>query len=70
MLDHYSEGSKGRQQNHIEIKNLLGRHQQVFEAIPPGRPPDRGFEYTIELEEGRKHMITPPIVILGGSRMR
>jgi hypothetical protein len=38
----------------------LGRHQQVFEAIPPGRPPDRGFEHTIELEEGAKAMITPP----------
>ena len=62
--------SEGRQQYHIEIKNLLGRHQQVFEAIPPGRPPDRGFEHTIELEEGAKPMITPLIVILGGSRMR
>jgi hypothetical protein len=52
--------SKDRQQYHTEIKNLLGRHQQVFEAIPPGRPPDRGFEHTIELEEGAKPMITPP----------
>jgi hypothetical protein len=63
--------SEGRQQYHTEIKNLLGRHQQVFEAIPPERPPDREFEHTIELEEGAKPMITPPhIVILGGSRMR
>jgi hypothetical protein len=62
---------EGRQQYHTEIKNLLGRHQQVFEEIPPGRPPDRGFEHTIELEEGGKPMITsPPIIILGGSRMR
>jgi hypothetical protein len=38
----------------------LGQHQQVFEAIPLGRPPDRGFEHTIELEEGAKPMITPP----------
>jgi hypothetical protein len=53
--------SEGRQQYHTEIKNLLGRHQQVFEAIPPGRPPDRGFEHTIELEEGAKPMITPPL---------
>jgi hypothetical protein len=52
--------SKDQQQYHTEIKNLLGRHQQVFEAIPPGRPPDRGFEHTIELEEGAKPMITPP----------
>jgi hypothetical protein len=28
--------------------------------IPPGRPPDRGFDHTIELEEGAKPMITPP----------
>ncbi len=34
----------------------MGRHQQVFKAIPPGRPLDRGFEHTIELEEGA----TPP----------
>jgi hypothetical protein len=38
----------------------LGRHQQVFGSIPPRRPPDREFEHTIELEEGAKHMITPP----------
>jgi hypothetical protein len=37
----------------------LGRHQQVFEVIPPWIPPDRGFEHTIELE-GAKPMITPP----------
>jgi hypothetical protein len=38
----------------------LGRHQQVFEAILPGRPPNRGFEHTIEFEEGAKPIITPP----------
>jgi hypothetical protein len=38
----------------------LGRHQQVFGSIPPGRPPDRGFEHTIELEEAAKPMMTPP----------
>jgi hypothetical protein len=36
------------------------RRPPVFEAIPPGRPPDKGFEHTIELEEGAKPMITPP----------
>jgi hypothetical protein len=51
---------EGRQQYHIEIKNLLGQHQQAFKAIPPGRLPDRGFEHTIELEEGAKPMITSP----------
>jgi hypothetical protein len=52
--------SEGQQQYQTEIKNLLGWHQQVFGSIPPGRPPDRGFEHTIELEEGAKPMITPP----------
>jgi hypothetical protein len=51
--------SEGRQQYHTKIKNLLGRHQQVFGSIPPGRPHDRGFEHTIELEGGNP-MITPP----------
>jgi hypothetical protein len=35
--------SEGQQQYHIDIRNLLGRHQQVFGLIPPGRPPDRGL---------------------------
>jgi hypothetical protein len=52
-----SEGSK---LYHTEIKDLLGQHQQVFEAIPPGRPPDKGFEHTIDLEEGAKPIIIPP----------
>jgi hypothetical protein len=39
---------------------LLGRHQQVFGSIPPGRPPNRWFEHTIELEEGAKLMMTAP----------
>jgi hypothetical protein len=44
--------SKGRQQYHTEIKNLLERHQQVFGLIPLGSQPDIWFEHTIELEEG------------------
>jgi hypothetical protein len=52
--------SDGQQQYQTEIRTLLGRHQQVFGSIPPGRPPDRGFEHTIELEEGAKPMITTP----------
>jgi hypothetical protein len=53
--------SEGRQQYQTEIENLLGRHQQVFGLIPPRRPRDRGFQHTIELEEGAKPMITPPL---------
>lgn len=32
----------------------------MFGDIPPGRPPDRGFEHVIELEEGAKPVITTP----------
>ena len=39
---------------------MLGQHQQGFELIPPGRPPDKGFDHTIELEEGAKPIINPP----------
>jgi hypothetical protein len=41
-----------------EIKALLKKHQKVFGDIPLGRPPDRGFEHIIELEEGTRAMIT------------
>ena len=43
-----------------EIKALLKKHQKVFGDIPPGRPLDRGFEHTIELEEGTGAVITTP----------
>jgi hypothetical protein len=52
--------SDSQQQYQTEIGTLLGQHQQVFGSIPLGRPPDRGFEHTIELEEGAKLMITAP----------
>jgi hypothetical protein len=32
----------------------------VFESIPPGREPNRGFENTMELEVGAKIVITKP----------
>jgi hypothetical protein len=32
----------------------------VFGPIPPGVPPDRGFEHIIELEAGVKPIITTP----------
>jgi hypothetical protein len=38
---------------------LLSQHQQVVGLIPPGRPPDKGFEHTIEME-GAKPKITTP----------
>ena len=42
----------------LEIKEILDKHHMVFGPIPPGVPPDRGFEHIIELEEGAKPVIT------------
>ena len=39
-------------QHPANIKALLQKHKAVFEDLPAGRPPDRGFEHIIELEEG------------------
>jgi hypothetical protein len=43
-----------------EIKDIFDRHHKVCGPIPPGVPPDRGFEHIIELEEGSKPVITTP----------
>jgi hypothetical protein len=51
---------EGRRHYHADIQDLLSRHDKVFGKIPPGIPPDRGFEQTIELEEGAKPVITTP----------
>jgi hypothetical protein len=42
------------------IQRILHKHKWVFEPIPPGKPPDRGFEHIIELEEGAKPVIDTP----------
>ncbi|KAH9320972.1 hypothetical protein KI387_015611 [Taxus chinensis] len=47
------------QQWHTNIQTIVDKHGQVFGDIPPGRPPDRGFEHVIELE-GAKPVITTP----------
>jgi hypothetical protein len=39
---------------------LIGKHDKVFGPLPTRRPPDRGFEHVIELEEGTKPVITMP----------
>ena len=36
------------------------KHYKVFSEIPPGRPPNRGIEHIIELEEGAKPIIITP----------
>ena len=43
-----------------DIQALLQKHEKVFRDLPTGRPPDRGFEHTIELEEGTQAVITTP----------
>jgi hypothetical protein len=52
--------SDGREQYHPEIRALLSQYEPIFGPIPPGRPPDRGFEHTIELEAGATPVITAP----------
>jgi tRNA splicing ligase len=51
---------KGETHYAPEIKKIMDRHSKVFEPIPPGAPPDRGFEKIIELDEGAKLVITTP----------
>lgn len=45
---------------HLDILDLLEKHQGVFGDFPPRKPPDRGFEHTIELEDGVNAIITTP----------
>jgi hypothetical protein len=43
-----------------DIQRILGKHEKVFGKIPLGKPPDKGFEHTIEIEEGANPIITMP----------
>jgi hypothetical protein len=52
--------SEGQQHYHPQIERLLRHYEPVFGPIPPRRPPDRGFEHTIELEPGATSMIIVP----------
>jgi hypothetical protein len=52
--------SEGREQYHPQIRELLSQYEPMFGPIPPGRPPDRGFEHTIELEAGATPVIIVP----------
>ena len=56
---HISKTGKWKQQ-HPYILALQEKHLVVFGDIPLGRPPDRGFKHTIELEEGVHVVITTP----------
>jgi hypothetical protein len=52
--------SEVREHYHPQIRELLSQYEPVFGLIPPGRPPDRGFEHTIELEAGATLVIVAP----------
>ena len=41
-----------------DIHELLQKNEKVFRDLPTGRPPERGFEHIIELEEGTQEFIT------------
>lgn len=45
---------------HQDVQTILDHYSTVFGDIPPKLPPDRGFEHTIELEQGIQAMITTP----------
>lgn len=45
---------------HVDIQPVMDQHGRVFGDIPPGVPPDRGFEHGIEMEDGAKPVITTP----------
>jgi ribosomal protein L31 len=51
---------KGHPHYTPDIQKIIDRNSKVFEPIPLGAPPNRGFEHMIELEEGEKLVITTP----------
>jgi hypothetical protein len=51
---------KGKVHYSPKIQRIIAKHRKVFGPIPPGAPPDRGFDRIIELEEGAKLVITTP----------
>jgi hypothetical protein len=52
--------SEVREEYRPKIRELMSQYEPVFRPIPPGRPPDRGFEHTIELEAQATPVITAP----------
>jgi hypothetical protein len=52
--------SQNRQHYHVDIQVILEKHDKVFGSIHARRPPDRGFQHVIKLEEGARSVITTP----------
>ena len=55
-----SEAGSTGQAVHPDVQTILDRCATVFGDIPPGQPPDRGFEHMIKLEQGIQAVITTP----------
>ena len=67
----FRKPSKNNTQHPTNIQALLQKHEKVFRDLPAGRPPDRGFEHNIELEEGTQAESSPLLTgIPKGIRMR
>ena len=43
-----------------DIETLLHKYEKVFRDLPHDRPPDRGVEHNIVLEEGTSPIQIPP----------
>lgn len=59
----YTFPSQVEQQKHEyppDIQALRAKHSKVFESLPHGRPPNRGSEHIIELEDNAKPTIITP----------
>ena len=55
QLEKVAEEHRGR------LKELLEKHISLFvDKLPYGKPPDRGIEHTIDLEEGAQPVSRPP----------
>jgi hypothetical protein len=44
----------------MDIQPLFGNRERVFEPLPIGISPERGFDHVIEIEEGSNPIITIP----------
>ena len=57
---HASEAGTRGWTVHPETQSILDQYSIVFGEIPPGQPPDHGFEHTIEVDQGIQAVITTP----------
>ena len=60
MLYHFSQAKFRVIKHPKEIETLFHKYEKVFRDLPHGRPPDRGVEHNIVLEEGTSPIQIPP----------